>query len=161
MRFNNYFVELYYLHSIMNYIFLYLIITSVFFLTFEGVGQKISQEELLVTFYKKGKNKPIKITYPENGFVVDHSNKNYKSDLIDKIVIDGRYEGNITLLVIRSQEYIEDKPIDTVFKITIDKSKNKSKTVYIGNSVEFSDPYKIVINKGDVLFREYDYFIYH
>lgn len=145
----------------MIYKFLYLFIISLFLPTIESMGQKISEEELLVTFYKKGKHKSIKITYPENGFVVDRSNKNYQNELIDKIVIDGRYEGNITLLVIRSQEYIEDKPIDTVFKITIDKSINKSETVYIGNSVEFSDPYKIIINKGDVLFREYDYFIFH
>ena len=125
----------------------------------------VKEDDIKVQLFKKGKKRPILI--PQNKFVDDNSfyevfkdYKGYRYDFIDKIEIKVVEPKELTILVLRLQEYVEDKPVDTIFNEVIQTNPKKNSEVFIGNSVgDLSDWYSIIIKNGEQIVRQFSYWI--
>lgn len=125
----------------------------------------VTEDGIKVRLFKKGKKKPILI--PQSRFFDENSYyevfkgwKGYEYDFIDKIDIKVVEPKVFTILVLRLQEYVKEKPVDTVFNEVIQTNPKKNSEVFIGNSVgDLSEMYSIIIKNGEQVVRHYRYWI--
>ena len=148
----------------MKYRFFCLFIIGVLLFTVDGLGQNIFKDDITLSFFKKGKKKPVhipKVTLDNNSYYeVFKDKKGYEYDLIDKIEIKVKELQNINILVLRLQDYVVEKPVDTIYNQMVEITPNNTKEVFIGSSIGgLSDSYNIIIKSGDTIIKELSYWI--
>jgi len=138
-------------------------IIGVLLLTVDGLGQNTFKDDTTLSFFKKGKKKPIqipKVTLDKNYYDVFKDKKGFEYDLIDKVEIKVKKLQNINILVLRLQDYVVEKPIDTIYNQMVEITPNNTKDVFIGSSIGgLSDSYKIFIKSGNTIIKELSYWI--
>lgn len=148
----------------MKYRLFCLLIIGVLLFTVDGLGQNIFKDDITLSFFKKGKKKPIqipKVTLDNNSYYeVFKDKKGFEYDLIDKVEIKVKELQNINILVLRLQEYVVEKPVDTIYNQMVEITPNNTKEVFIGSSIGgLSDSYNIIIKSGDTIIKELSYWI--
>jgi 3-oxoacyl-(acyl-carrier-protein) synthase len=125
-----------------------------------------SKEDVIVRLFKKGKKKPIQIpnkSFNHNSYYevfTDH--KGFEYEFIDKIEVEVKEKSNdnVNILVLRLQDYVEDKPVDTIVNQMVEIKSTKRGEVFIGSSIGgLSDLYKIIIRNGERILQEFSYWI--
>lgn len=141
-----------------------MLIVGIIFYTVDGLGHNEFKNDLKLSFFKKGRKKPIQIpnvTLDNNSYYeVFKGKKGYEFDLIDKVEIKVKELRNINILVLRLQEYVVEKPVDTIYNQMVEIYQNDKKEVFIGSSIDgLSDSYYIIIKSGDTIIKELSYWI--